>query len=90
MPDIVELRIWNGTLLKKSHEGIIGITGIQCGKGTKNPVHYKDALTILVSPTTNLRQSIDHVNGLVQDCSIFIANALKTLQSCTEPPMLSL
>ena len=26
-----------------------------------------------------------HINGLVQDCSISIANALEILQSCTEP-----
>ena len=26
-----------------------------------------------------------HIDGLVQDCSISIANALEILQSCTEP-----
>ena len=31
----------------------------------------------------------DHVNGLVQGCSISIANALEMLQSCTEPSIYS-
>ena len=26
-----------------------------------------------------------HIDGLVQDCSIFIAKALQILQFCTEP-----
>ena len=30
----------------------------------------------------------DHVDGLVQDCSNSIANALELLQFCTEPSML--
>ena len=29
--------------------------------------------------------SVNHSDGLVQDCSISIANALDTLQSCTKP-----
>ena len=31
-----------------------------------------------------------HFDGLVQDCSISIANALQILQSCTKPPMSAL
>ena len=27
----------------------------------------------------------NHINGLVQDCSISIVNALETLQSCAKP-----
>ena len=27
----------------------------------------------------------DNIDGLVQDCSNFIANALELLQSCTKP-----
>ena len=30
----------------------------------------------------------EHVDGLVQDCSNSIANALELLQSCTKPSML--
>ena len=30
-------------------------------------------------------QNVDHFYGLAQDCSISIAKALKTLQSCTKP-----
>ena len=37
----------------------------------------------------NLSKSVGHfshqVDGLVQDCSISIANALEILQSCTKP-----
>ena len=29
--------------------------------------------------------NINHMNGLVQDCSNAIANALESLQSCTKP-----
>ena len=36
-----------------------------------------------------LIQTNHHVDGLVQDCSNFIANALELLQSCTEPSMWS-
>ena len=28
---------------------------------------------------------LEHIDGLVQDCSNSIANALELLQSCTEP-----
>ena len=30
-------------------------------------------------------QRIQHIDGLVQDCSNSIANALDLLQSCTKP-----
>ena len=33
----------------------------------------------------NLEQSPDDIDGLVQVCSISIANALEILQSCTKP-----
>ena len=33
---------------------------------------------------------LGHANGLVQDCSNSIANALELLQSCTEPSMRSI
>ena len=31
--------------------------------------------------------SVYHIDGLVQDCSNSIANALELLQSCTKPSM---
>ena len=43
--------------------------------------------TILIKHTSY--QLEQHIDGLVQDCSIAITNALATLQSCTEPSMLS-
>ena len=35
--------------------------------------------------TTVVITATCHVHGLVQDCSISIANALKLLHSCTKP-----
>ena len=40
---------------------------------------------ILQMPTFKPDSGRRHINGLVQDCSYSIANALELLQSCTKP-----
>ena len=40
-----------------------------------NPLYTQDPNVVI----------IEQINGLVQDCSISIANAMEILQSCTKP-----
>ena len=45
---------------------------------TQHKIHNSACFAILPMPVSSL-----HIDGLVQDCSISIANALEILQSCT-------
>ena len=45
------------------------------------------SITVLVIDT---KCRCSYIGGLVQDCSISIANALEILQSCTKPSIISL
>ena len=40
-----------------------------------------------ISNSNHERNAERHVDGLVQDCSNSIANAMELLQSCTKPSM---
>ena len=46
---------------------------------------YFEQENISRNNTFSLTRSDSHIDGLVQDCSISIANALEILQSCTKP-----
>ena len=48
---------------------------ISCNGHSRGMVHF----------TSPIYQPWEHINGLVQDCSNSIANALELLQSCTKP-----
>ena len=49
-------------------------------------LNWSLCLTRMGNPIVEIRQSYDHhIDGLVQDCSNSIANALELLQSCTNP-----
>ena len=58
--------------------------------GTWTLFQYKDFLGMGIPITYIVRWSWDLLNGLVQNSSISIANALEILQFCTKPSILSL
>ena len=58
--------------------------------GPRIPFQYgnKDRLS-KSTPIIKVRRSLDHLDDLVQDSSISIANTMGILQSCTKSPVLS-
>ena len=59
-------------------------------RGPRIPFQYgnKDSLSSS-TPIIKIRRSLDHLDDLVQDSSISIANTIAILQSCTKSPVLS-
>ena len=47
--------------------------------------NFRDLIAPYTSSSPQLVNTRHHIDGLVQDCSISIANTLEKLQSCTKP-----